>query len=63
MIFVLVVQVAIVDVVDVVAVFDGGVAAALAVNVLVVGMGMTVVHFLSFRKSVFCRCGDDSGKG
>lgn len=60
---VFVVQVAVMDIVDVVAVFNGGMAAALVVNVLVVGMGMTVVHFLSFRKSVFCRCGDDSGNG
>ena len=41
------------DVVDVVAVFDGGVAAAFAVNVLVVGMGMAVAHFVSFHKGVF----------
>ena len=41
------------DVVDVVAVFDGGVAAAFAVNVLVVGMGMAVAHFVSFHQGVF----------
>ena len=50
---VLVVQVAIVDVVDVVTVFDGGMAAAFAVNVLVVGMGMAVVHLVSFHQGVF----------
>jgi putative uncharacterized protein (fragment) len=50
---VLVVQVAVMDVVDVVAVFDRGMAAAFAVNVLVVGMGMAVVHFISFHKGVF----------
>ena len=50
---VFVVQVAVVDVVDVVAVFDGGVAAAFAVNVLVVGMGMTIAHFVSFLREVF----------
>ena len=50
---VFVVQVAVVDVVDVVAVFDGGVTAAFAVNVLVVGMGMTIAHFVSFLREVF----------
>ena len=34
-------------------VFDGGVAAAFAVNVLVVGMGMAVAHFVSFHQGVF----------
>ena len=41
------------DVVDVVAVFDRGMAAAFAVNVLVVGMGMAVAHFVSFHQDVF----------
>ena len=50
---VLVVQPAVYDVVDVVAVFDRGMAAAFAVNVLVVGMGMAVAHFVSFHKGVF----------
>ena len=50
---VLVVQVAVMDVVDVVTVFDRGLAAAFAVNVLVVGMGMAVAHFVSFHKGVF----------
>ena len=50
---VLVVQVAVMDVVDVVAVFDRGMAAAFTVNVLVVGMGMAVAHFISFHKGVF----------
>ena len=50
---VFVVQVAVMDVVDVVAVFDGGVAAAFAVDVLVVGMGMAVAHFVSFLREVF----------
>ena len=50
---VLVVQPAVYDVVDVVAVFNCGMAAALAVNVLVVGMGMAVAHFVSFHKGVF----------
>ena len=43
MAFVGVVQVAVVQVVDMVAVFDGGVAAACAVNMGMVGMGM-VAH-------------------
>lgn len=50
---VFVVQVAVMDVVNVVTVFDCGVAAAFAVNVLVVGMGMAVAHFVSFHKGVF----------
>ena len=50
---VLVVQTAVYDVVDVIAVFDRGMAAAFAVNVLVVGMGMAVAHFVSFHKGVF----------
>ena len=50
---VLVVQTAVYDVVDVVTVFDRGMAAAFAVNVLVVGMGMAVAHFVSFHKGVF----------
>ena len=50
---VFVVQVAVMDVVDVVTVFNGGMAAAFAVNVLVVGMGMAVAHFVSFHKGVF----------
>ena len=50
---VLVVQTAVYDVVDVVAVFDRCMAAAFAVNVLVVGMGMAVAHFVSFHKGVF----------
>ena len=45
---VFVVQVAVVNVVDVAVVFDGGVTAALSVNVLVVGVGMAVAHFVSF---------------
>ena len=50
---VLVVQTAVYDVVDVIAVRYGFVAAAFAVNVLVVGMGMAVAHFVSFHKGVF----------
>ena len=50
---VFVVQVAVMDVVNVVTVFDCGVAAAFAVNVLVVGMGMAVAHFVSFHQGVF----------
>ena len=50
---VFVVQVAVMDVVDVVTVFNGGMAAAFAVNVLVVGMGMAVAHFVSFHQDVF----------
>ena len=50
---VLAVGVAVMDVVDVVTVFDRGMAAAFAVNVLVVGMGMAVAHFVSFHKGVF----------
>ena len=50
---VLVVQTAVYDVVGVVAVRHGFVAAAFAVNVLVVGMGMAVAHFVSFHKGVF----------
>ena len=50
---VLVVQAAVYDVVGVVAVRHGFVAAAFAVNMLVVGMGMAVAHFISFHKGVF----------
>ena len=50
---VLVVQAAVYDVVGVVAVRHGFVAAAFAVNVLVVGMGMAVAHFVSFLREVF----------
>ena len=50
---VLVVQTAVYDVVDVIAVRYGFVATAFAVNVLVVGMGMAVAHFVSFHKGVF----------
>ena len=53
MVAVWVVQVAVDQVVDVVTVFDRGMAAAFAVNVLVVGMGMAVAHFVSFHKGVF----------
>ena len=50
---VLVVQATVYDVVDVVTVRYGFVAAAFAVNVLVVGMGMAVVHLVSFHQGVF----------
>ena len=50
---VLVVQTAVYDVVDVIAVRYSFVAAAFAVNVLVVGMGMAVAHFVSFHQGVF----------
>ena len=50
---VLVVQAAVYDVIGVVAVRHGFVAAAFAVNVLVVGMGMTIAHFVSFLREVF----------
>ena len=50
---VLVVQAAVYDVVGVVAVRYSFVAAAFAVDVLVVGMGMAVAHFVSFHQGVF----------
>ena len=45
---VFVVQVAVVQVVDVIAVADGGVAAARAVDMVVVFVGLTVAHGVSF---------------